>query len=82
MTPAREQIERARTLLLPIADLAVIMGPGAEDALRTLLLATAPPSEEELVQAADQYVGDPKACPCRRCAFLAGARREGRKANL
>jgi hypothetical protein len=45
---SREQIEAARAILLPIADLAVIMGPGAENALRTLLAATAEPTEEEI----------------------------------
>lgn len=80
--PTREQIEQARALVLRLDAEASHLPDSMRDALRTLLAATAPPTDEELAQEATR-------CPRREGSadwastflegYIAGARREGGK---
>jgi hypothetical protein len=86
MTPS--QLEAARALLARMAEWRLFdQYPAEADALRTLLSAAAPPSEEELAEEAMRKF--PDAPPgfdaeqhdveVSRDAYIAGARREGRR---
>jgi hypothetical protein len=108
MTPS--QLEAARALLTETLHRdathfldQLVLGPWALDALRTLLSATAPPSEEELAEEAARHANhvtgeaetphdvsdlldtmrdptdEPTAWGAVAMAYIAGARREGRK---
>jgi hypothetical protein len=83
MTPS--QIEAARQLKAFLHDrdncVGVPFNDRDADALRTLLSATAPPSEEELAEEASAWAkqAGPVGWQVTERAYIAGARREGRK---
>jgi hypothetical protein len=87
--PTREQIEAARNFLTAgsaCLELTAVMGSDAGAALRTLLAATAEPTDEELAEEARRHFGpEPKPGPTRGSqdfrarvyGYVLGARREG-----
>lgn len=81
MTTTREQLDAARTWLKRVAEYPSAL-PGAITYARTLLAATAEPSEEELDAEAERaYPGTLAPSLLARGAYIRGARREGRMAK-
>lgn len=87
MTPTKEQVEEARAWLAENWGIAPnprdITDEGAErtvEMITILLAATDEPTDEELAREAAAYAPPNAACTsAMRRAYIAGARREGRK---
>ena len=78
--PTKEQIEAARRELEGLAINPFGLPASKRNAIRTLLAATAEPTEAGLAEEAERYAPSSAACTCAmRMAYLAGVRREGRK---